>query len=223
LSQTSLPVPAVSSRLLPIFPLGLVLQPGTAVPLHLFEPRYRQLLTDVRSGDSRFGILCAIPGVAERDLPPGRVGCIAEVTDVEMLPDGRSNIMIAGRERFVLERFVEHEAPYHVAEVSLLDDEASDSRVAVTVAADDVVEHFRRVVHAVHILNDDDSAPPPLPDDPALIAWAIAGMVDFDLQQRQALLESRSPLARLTMIDGVLRRVLPDLELKAAMHQAAGA
>ena len=57
---------------LPIFPLGMVLFPGTAVPLHLFEPRYRQMLTDVREGDSRFGILCGVPGVAERALPPGR-------------------------------------------------------------------------------------------------------------------------------------------------------
>lgn len=214
-------MPIVPSRLLPIFPLGLVLQPGTAVPLHLFEPRYRQMLTDVRAGDQRFGIVCAIPGVAERDLPAGRVGCIAEVTDVEMLPDGRSNILVAGRERFVLERFVEHAAPYHVAEVSPLPDEEGDSRVAVAVAADEVVGHFRRVVRAVHVLNDDDTPPPLLPEDPALVAWAIAGMIDFDLAQRQALLESRSPLARLTLIDGVLRRVLPDLELKAAMHEAS--
>ncbi|HMS03226.1 MAG TPA: LON peptidase substrate-binding domain-containing protein [Gemmatimonadaceae bacterium] len=210
----------MSSRLLPIFPLGLVLQPGTAVPLHLFEPRYRQMLTDVRASDQRFGIICAIPGVAERDLPVGRVGCVAEVTEVEMLPDGRSNIMVVGRERFTLTRFVDHDAPYHVAEVASVPDDDGDPRVAVAVAADEVVEHFRRVVRAVHALNDDDAPPPALPDDPSLIAWAIAGMVDFDLNQRQALLESRSPLARLTLIDGVLRRVLPDLELKAAMHTA---
>ncbi|MFN9957302.1 MAG: LON peptidase substrate-binding domain-containing protein, partial [bacterium] len=91
---------------LPIFPLGVVLYPGTALPLHLFEPRYRQMLADVRAGDSRFGILTSLSGVPERDLPRGRMGCVAEVTDVEMMPDGRANIVVQGRERFALEAFV---------------------------------------------------------------------------------------------------------------------
>jgi Lon protease-like protein len=145
---------------------------------------------------------------------------VAEVRDVEMLPDGRSNIVVEGRERFALVRFLEHEAPYHVAEVARVDDVEGDSAVAMAVAADDVVQHFRRVVRAVHTLADDASPAPTLPDDPAQLAFAIAGMVDFDVTQRQALLDSRSPLARLTLVDGVLRTVLPDLELRAAMQQS---
>ncbi len=210
----------MSSRLLPLFPLGMVLFPGTRVPLHLFEPRYRQLLADVQRGDRQFGIICALPGVAERALPAGRVGCVAEVRDAETLPDGRSNIVVEGRERFALERFAEHDAPYHVATVRTVVDDAVDPPVAVAVAADDVVANFRRVVRAVHTLNDDDAPAPALPDEPAALAFVIAGMVDFDLAQRQALLESTSPMQRLTLVDGVLRKVLPDLELKAAMHSA---
>jgi Lon protease-like protein len=210
----------VSTFRLPIFPLGMVLFPGTAAPLHLFEPRYRRMLADVQAGERRFGILCALPGVAERALPAGRVGCVAEVRDVEMLPDGRANIVVHGRERFALERFVDDAAPYHVAEVSPVADEAQDSAVALAVAADDVVGHFRRVVRAVHTLADDTSPVPSLPADPAQLAFSIGGMVDFDVTQRQALLESRSPLTRLTLVDGVLRTVLPDLELRAAMHQS---
>jgi len=57
-------------------------------------------------------------------------------------------------------------------------------------------------------------------EDPVQLAFSIGGMIDFDVMQRQALLESRSPLARLTLVDGVLRTVLPDLELRAAMHQS---
>jgi Lon protease-like protein len=142
------------------------------------------------------------------------------VRDVEMMPDGRANIVVDGEARFALERFVDDAAPYHVGEVSLVGDEGTDPPVAVAVVADEVASNFRRVVRAVHTLNDDTSAPPTLPDDPAQLAFSIAGMVDFDLAQRQALLESRSPMARLTLVNGVLRTVLPDLELKAAMHQA---
>ena len=204
---------------LPVFPLGVVLFPGTALPLHLFEPRYRQLLADVRAGDSRFVILPAMSGVGERDLPAGRMACVAEVTEVEMLPDGRANIIVRGRERVALTQFVEHPALYHVAEFEPVDDEPGDSPVVLAVAADDVTQHFRRVVKAVHILGDNTSPPPPLPESPAQLAWTIASMVDFDVEQRYALLTERRPLARLTQIDAVLRRVLPDLELRAAMHR----
>jgi Lon protease-like protein len=198
----------------------MVLYPGTRAPLHLFEPRYRQLLADVQQGDRQFGIICAIDGVAERSLPAGRVGCIASVRDVEMLPDGRANIVVEGAERFALERIADDAAPYLVADVTLIDDDSTDAPVAVAVVADEVISNFKRVVMAVHTLNDDTSPPPALPDDPAQLAFSIAGMVDFELAQRQALLESRSPMSRLTLVNGVLRTVLPDLELKAAMHQA---
>jgi Lon protease-like protein len=215
---------------LPVFPLGAVLFPGTALPLHLFEPRYRQLLTDVRAGDSRFVLLPSIDGTAERALPPGRMGCVAEVERVEMLADGRSNILVVGRERVMLEAFIEHPAPYHVATVSVVADEQRDSAVALAVLADNVVANFRRVVRAVQTMNGNAvngdamngsaAAAPELPDQPAQLAWTIASMIDLDAEQRYALLASRSPADRLTNIDAVLRRVLPDLELRAALAAA---
>jgi len=203
---------------LPIFPLGLVLFPGAQLPLHIFEPRYRQLLADIGAG-GRFGMVCAIPAMDERDLPQGRAGCVAEVTEIEMLPDGRANILVVGRERFTLEHFVDDAAPYHVAEVLPFGDATADSRVALVVAAEEVAARFRRVVAAVRTLGGEDEAPPPLPDDPARLPFAIGAMIDLDLAQRQELLAERSPAQRLAQIDGVLRKVLPELELRAAMTQ----
>jgi Lon protease-like protein len=203
---------------LPIFPLGVVLFPGTALPLHLFEPRYRQMLADVRSGDSRFVLLPGLSGVPERELPAGRCGCVAEVREVEMMEDGRSNIIVLGRERVALEQFVEHPALYHVADVVTVSDEPGDSPVALAVVADDVTANFKRVVKAVHTLNDNPAPPPPLPDDPAQLAWTIASMIDLDVEQRYELLVDRRPASRLARIDAVLRRVLPDLELRAALQ-----
>ena len=205
---------------LPIFPLGVVLFPGTRLPLHLFEPRYRQMLADVRASDGRFGIIAAIPGVAERDLPAGRIGCVAEVTDVEIMPDGRANIIVTGRERFALTAFVEHEAPYHVATGTIVLDEAGASPVALAVAADDVIASFKRVVQAVRTLNDDTDPLPDLPEDAAQVAWSVGAMIDLDLPSRYRLLAERSPAARLTQIDHVLRKALPDLELQAAIKQS---
>jgi len=207
----------VTDLLLPIFPLGVVLLPGTLMPLHLFEPRYRQMLADVREGDRRFGIIAAIPGVAERDLPAGRMGCVAEVTDVEVMPDGRANIIVMGRERFALDAFVEHDAPYHVATGTFVTDENGDSPVALAVAADEVIANFKRVVQAVRTLNDVTDPLPELPDDAAQVAWSVGAMIDLDLDSRYRLLAERSPAARLTQIDNVLRKAIPDLELQAAI------
>ena len=76
---------------LPIFPLALVLFPGVPLPLHIFEPRYRQMLNDVRAGNSLFGVSYYDALTSEQDIPAaGHVGCVAEVTESQALPDGRS-------------------------------------------------------------------------------------------------------------------------------------
>jgi Lon protease-like protein len=211
---------------LPLFPLGLVLFPGAVVPLHIFEPRYRRLVRDLARdldrGDGRggrFGIVCGIPGVAERDLPRGRAGCVARLTDVRWLPDGRADILVTGGERFALERFLDDPAPYHVVAASPLPDVSSAvSPVALALTADDVAARFRRIAAAVHQINGDASPPPKLPDDPATLPWAIAAMIDLDLAERHALLAERDPAARLAKIDAVLRKALPELELRAAVE-----
>lgn len=207
---------------IPIFPLGVVLFPGTALPLHLFEPRYRQLLADIRASEGpyatqRFGILTAMSGVGERSLPAGRMGCVAELSDVEMLPEGRANIVVRGRERFALDAFVDDDAPYHVADVTFVADTPGASPVALAVASDDVAMNFKRVVKAVHAINGDRSAPPELPDDPAQLAWSIAAMIDMELEPRYALLAERDPARRLAQVDALLKKVLPELEIRAAM------
>ena len=211
----------MNSLRLPLFPLSLVLFPGTTVPLHLFEPRYRQLLKDVEAGDRRFGIICPARVNGENEVPAGRVGCIAEVVDVETLPDGRSNIMVAGRERFALDRVLEDPAPYLVGEVTLVEDLPDGPPVALSLAADELASDFRRVVRAVHTLNETAMVVPALPDEPAQLAWSIAAMIDLDLDARQRLLGEHLPSARLATIDGVLRNALPDLELRAAMLKPA--
>jgi ATP-dependent Lon protease len=91
--------------------------------------------------------------------------------------------------------------------------------VALAVAADDVAANFRRVVKAVQTLNDQSGPLPTLPDEPAQLAWSIGAMIDLDVEQKYALLAERSPAARLSLVDAVLRKVLPDLELRAAMHR----
>src|SRR5712691_7469081 len=98
---------------LPIFPLSIVLFPGTPLPLHIFEPRYKRMLADCLSGDRRFGITPM--GVGSEPPGPGAIGCVAEVRVNQELPDGRSNIVVVGGSRFVLSRLLDESLPYLVA------------------------------------------------------------------------------------------------------------
>src|SRR6266566_5154529 len=71
-------------RELPLFPLPVVLFPGVPLPLHIFEPRYRQMLSDIRVSNNLFGLSYFDSSSSENEIPPpGHVGCVAEVTEIE--------------------------------------------------------------------------------------------------------------------------------------------
>src|SRR3712207_6260894 len=95
-------------RELPLFPLPVVLFPGVPVPLHIFEPRYRRMLADVRASNSLFGLSFFDPAESGGERPAeGHVGCAAEVVEVQPQPDGRSNILAVGVARYRAESYVE--------------------------------------------------------------------------------------------------------------------
>jgi len=210
----------VTTRRLPLFPLPLVLFPGGVQPLHVFEPRYRRLLADSLAGDLRFGIVLCEQGTPERAIPHGRVGCEAHVTAAQPLPDGRSDIVVTGGERFALERFVEDPAPYHVADVAEVHD-VEEPPAMVAPAAERVREVFARAAVASRALSDDTDALPDLPDDPASLSFAVAGFVDLDLETRQRLLSSRSAAARLRELEDLLGAAVDPLERRADAHRRA--
>src|SRR5690349_14664534 len=141
-------------RELPIFPLPVVLYPGAPQPLHIFEPRYRQLLADCLAADRRFGITYVKPEDAPGADPvpsPGDVGCVALIRSSEPRPDGRSDIITVGERRFVLRRWITGPHPYRVAEVEEFDDEPVDAAEAAALAAD-VRTSFGRFARALGVL-----------------------------------------------------------------------
>ncbi len=107
--------------LLPLFPLDLVLFPGTPLPLHIFEPRYREMISECLDRKKSFGVVRAKEeGVAE-------IGCTAEIITVaKKYPDGRMDIMTEGRERFEVMQ-VNQERSFLQAEVLYLQDEPGES------------------------------------------------------------------------------------------------
>jgi Lon protease-like protein len=197
-----------------------VLFPGSTIPLHIFEPRYRRLLIDCVESDRRFGIALLAPGTPERELPRGVVGTVAHIESVEMLDDGRANIVVTGTERFAFERFVEADRQYHVAEVSEYSDFPEPGE-ALLEESEELRDHFYRVARAAHRLTDDDAEPPQLPHDPALISFAVASFIDLGAEERQRILAERAPLARIQKVTGILLAAVEPLERRAEVHSRA--
>lgn len=205
---------------LPLFPLPVVLFPGTSLPLHIFERRYRQLLSDCLAGDRQFGIVCRQQGAPIEAPRPGTIGCVAEIVSTEQLADERSNIVVRGTRRFELVALIESATAYHVCRGRAYDDESRPDDDLTTLAAR-VRDVFERVGRAARALSDDPDPIPALPKEPELLAFAIAALIDLDLDARQGILASRSPAERLQRLDALLTPALSTLGARAHVHTLA--
>jgi Lon protease-like protein len=202
---------------LPVFPLSVVLFPGTPLPLHIFEPRYRQMLTDCLAGDRRFGITPA--GTAQEAPDPGMVGCTAEVRVNQELPDGRSNIVVLGGDRFVVTTVVDDPAPYFVAAVQTFDDETGTTPAPPRVAR--LREAFTRYAAMMRELSDVEPRDPDLPEEPLPLSFHVAAAVDVETPVKQQLLVERSTARRVEALLVVLAAVSRGLERALEVHRRA--
>src|SRR3954462_1440123 len=147
-------------RELPIFPLPVVLFPGMPMPLHIFEERYRKMLTDIRAGNNLFGLSFFDAGASERDMPlAGHIGCVAEVAETQGLPDGRSNILAVGVVRYEVESYVERGDLYLVGRPNYFEDEDEDNP-ALPTQSHDVATMFMRVANSIRAINDERGSLP---------------------------------------------------------------
>jgi Lon protease-like protein len=207
---------------LPLFPLPVVLFPGVPLPLHIFEPRYRQMLTDIQLSDNMFGLAYLDPSVSENEVPPaGHVGCVAEVTETQTFPDGRSTIMTLGVIRYRIESYVERGDPYLVAEVSYFeDDEEDESRLTAT--AREVAETFTRIAQAVRTINDERASLPDITDtEPQRLSFLVAAAMEIEADVKQELLELRSTSERLQRLRTMLNIAVKGYEERARIHELA--
>lgn len=188
---------------LPLFPLPVVLFPGAPMPLHIFEPRYRQMVARCVEGDNRFGLIYHDP---DRHGPfiidPGQVGTVAEILKFEPLPDGRSLIYCRGAERFVIEDGIESDVLYYEAVVEPYDDEPDDVDIGERRRAS-VALFFRVLREAVG--HDEEL---PVVDPGREVAFRIAQAVKIDPAWQQRLLETTTEAGRLDLLDDLLRAVL---------------
>jgi Lon protease-like protein len=199
-----------------------VLFPGVPLPLHIFEPRYRQMLIDVRAGNSLFGVSYFDASTSEKEVPPaGHVGCVAEVTETQPMPDGRSNILTVGIIRYRIEEYIQRDEPYLLARVSYFEDEEEDASV-LSETARDVAEIFTRIARAVRIINDERANLPDISDtEPQRLSFLVAAAMEVDTDVKQDLLELRSTSERLQRLRKMLTRAVSSYEERARIHELA--
>src|SRR6266498_1792176 len=186
-------------RELPLFPLPVVLFPGMPMPLHIFEERYRQMLADIRAGNNLFGLSYFASGSSDKDMPPaGHVGCVAEVTETQALPDGRSNVLAVGVIRYQVESYVERGDSYLVVRANYFEDEEEDN-AALTAKAREVAAMFMRVANAIRVINDERGNLPDISDtDPQKLSFLVAAAMEIEADAKQELLELQSTSERLS-------------------------
>ncbi len=181
----------------PLFPLGIVALPGEAIPLHIFEERYKTMMNECLQTEGEFGIVwLSDDGLRE-------IGCACEIEQVlERMEDGRMNLLARGTRPFrVLER--QAHLPYPAGVIEFVEDRS-----------DAVDEDLARAAHEtyaqlVKLATDRD---PEELEVAEMSAYAMAATVDFGLEAKQGLLDLRSENARLRLVTRLFRAAIKRLE-----------
>ncbi|GAB3466189.1 LON peptidase substrate-binding domain-containing protein [Actinophytocola sediminis] len=201
---------------LPLFPLQTVLLPGTTLPLHIFEPRYRQLTVDLITGalpDKRFGVVAMTPSheseVTSREQLC-EIGCAALLRQAERLPDGRFDIVTAGEQRFRLLAVDATSAPYLMGAVEWVPDTPAvipgqrDAAATIASLINAARSAYRRYCQAAWQQGDWNEPA----EDVAIevLSHLLATDCLLPIEDRQRLLEETRPLHRLRLAGRLLNR-----------------
>jgi ATP-dependent Lon protease len=199
---------------IPLFPLNVVLLPGATLPLHIFEPRYRQMTRHCIDDKCEFGVLLALPkGIV-------RVGCTAEVTEVlQRYPDGRMDILTVGRSPFRILELVNAEAYANdgllEGDVDFLDDREYRTDVGTR-------NDLLQIYEVCHTLIFDDYPKNIGSDSTEYLSFVVASTLPLDLMWKQQILELRSEADRQERLVGYLREWAPHLQKQEKARARAG-
>jgi Lon protease-like protein len=251
---------------LPLFPLHTVLAPGIALPLHVFEERYRVMVRRCLDASAPFGVVLiregselAPRGGEEAELAIAGVGTVAEIREASKFADGRWDLLVVGTSRFTVLEVDADAEPYLVAEVEPLPDDIGNPAVAaglVERVGARFIEYLRELqprdgelglpvdvqveveVHDDPVedvalggsafaggTDEDEDAEDAtgleslrVPDDPSVLSFLLTGIVQAELDRKQALLEASTAEERLRDLDELLRRELDLLHQRLGLY-----
>jgi Lon protease-like protein len=196
------------NTLLPLFPLDLVLLPGVPLTLHIFEPRYKEMIKECLDHKSVFGI------IRSKEEAMANIGCTAEIMNVlKKYPDGRMNILAEGKKRFEVLQ-INQERAFLQGDVFYLDEENEPP------AATDVEKAIRLHREIMELAGAEPEAVEV--SETAQLAYRLAGSLPFDPDFQQALLEMSSEAERTRALVSFFEHILPTLHRSAGAKKTAG-
>jgi Lon protease-like protein len=191
-----------------LFPLPIVLVPTERIPLHIFEPRYKELIDECIELGQEFGLVLATGDGAVHEI--GTRARVAQV--VELLDDGSLNIVVEGGERFRLLDLTSGRA-FTTGVVEAVRD---DDEPALAADAERALEIFTELAE---VSESDVEVPDPLSP---LFDFELAARVDFAVGAKQELLSMTSPRTRMTALVGLLEVALEAIRLELTLRERAG-
>ncbi len=194
--------------LLPLFPLDTVLLPGMPFPLHIFEPRYKEMIAECLARKEFFGVVRA------KEQEVADIGCTAEILSVtKKYEDGKMDILTQGRRRFELLE-VNQELPYLRAEVAYFDDDpgAPDSA--------EIEKAGKLHGEIMSLAGAEEQKPAEIAD--SLFSFYLAGSLPLDLDFKQSLLGMKSEWERIQTLITYFEHILPNLRRAVQVRKKAG-
>jgi hypothetical protein len=183
---------------IPIFPLpGAILFPRAQLPLHIFEPRYREMVRDAIDGAGRIGMIQPLRFDDDNKAPLYDVDCMGEIVGIEELEDGKFNIVLLGANRFRLISEVSHDGAYRCASVDITAFDDSEPDPLASIQRAEVEREARRLGDAMGLAVDWDAV---ARLDDEMLVNAIAQVAPFDTGAKQALLEQESLASRADLL-----------------------
>lgn len=191
-----------------LFPLPIVLVPTERIPLHIFEPRYKELIDECIELGEEFGLVLATGDGAVHEI--GTRARVAQL--VELLDDGSMNIVVEGGERFRLLDLTTGRA----FTTGIVEPVQDDDELALSADVERALEVFSELAE---ISESDVDVPDPLSP---LFDFELAARVDFTVEAKQELLSMTSPRARMTALVGLLEVALEAVKLELTLRERAG-
>lgn len=193
-----------------LFPLNAVLFPGAVLNLHVFEPRYKQMIGECLASGEGFGVVLIRDGEEAGDpsVEPHQIGSVAEIVEVTQLPFGRYYVSTIGRQRFRIREILSRE-PYLTVEAEIID-EAGVEDSEIQRLRDDVRDAFLQYVDLLVEFSGQQTSVD-LPGDAQTTSFVVGDALQVADTIKQRLLELNSTKQRLTLELGFLRRLLPQL------------
>ena len=194
-----------------MFPLNTVLFPGAKLQLHVFEPRYKQMIAECLDEGEAFGVCLIREGneAGDPDVDPHEIGTTAEIASVMPLPFGRYYVSAVGKKRFRIGAIVSRE-PYLLCDVEYIDDDATSGSDEIETLVDRLRRSFDEYVHLLAACSGHDFTLE-LPEELVEASYVIGNALQVADLIKQRLLETTDTEQRLRVELEFLRRLLPQL------------